>query len=205
MPKSGAIMQRHRQIVSAAAAVLVWVVPASAAPPDPDGEVASASSDAASVRAASTWLSIDARNHASGASGVAAVVFGVAQERGRSRQASLRVDCFDNRTTVHIDDTASLRLGSSAVPVMYRLDAGPFVSASWQASADGSGLELSGERAVAFLTRLYGKTELRLAIVRPLSVPFLFAFAVGGAGQGLATIAERCQWSAGPAISDAGR
>jgi hypothetical protein len=205
MPKSGAIMQRHRQIVSAAAAVLVWVVPASAAQPDPDGEVASASSDAASVPAAATWLSIDARNHASGASGVAAVVFGVAQERGRSRQASLRVDCFDNRTTVHIDDTASLRLGPSAVPVMYRLDGGPFVSASWQASADGSGLELSGERAVAFLTGLYGKTELRLAIVRPLSVPFLFTFAVGGAEQGLATIAERCHWSGGPAISDAGR
>ena len=198
-------MQRHQQIVSAAAALLVWVFPASAAQPDPDGEVASASSDAASVPAAATWLVVDARNHASGASGPAAVVFGVAQERGRSRQASLRVDCFDNRTTLHIDDTASLRIGSSAVPVMYRLDAGPFVSASWQASAEGSGLELSGERAVAFLTGLYGKSELRLALVRPLSVPYVFTFAVGGAEQGLRTMAERCQWSAGPAISDAGR
>ena len=197
-------MQRHRQILSAAAAVLVWVFPASAAPPDPDGEVAGASSDAAGVPAAARWLAVEARNHASGASGAAAVVFGVAQERGRSRQASLRVDCFDSRTTLHIDDTASLRLGSSAVPVMYRLDGGRFVSAAWQASADGSGLELSGERAVAFLTGLYGKSELRLAIPRPLSVPFLFSFAVGGAEQGLATIAERCRWSAGPAVSEAG-
>ena len=202
-------MQRHQQILSAAAAVLVWAVPASAAPLgpdlDPDGEVASAGSGATGVPAAATWRLIDARNHASGANGAAAVVFGVAQERGRSRQASLRVDCFDGRTTLHIDDTASLRLGSSAVPVMCRLDGGAFVSAAWQASADGSGLELSGERAVAFLTGLYGKTELRLAILRPLSVPFLFTFAVGGAEQGLGRIAERCQWLAGPAISDAGR
>ena len=199
-------MQHHQQIVSAAAAVLVWVFPASAAPPpDPDGEVASASSDAAGVPVAARWLAVEARNHASGASGAAAVVFGVAQERGRSRQASLRVDCFDDRTTLHIDDTASLRLGTSAVTVMYRLDGGPFVSATWQASADGSGLELTADRAVAFLTGLYGKTELRLAILRPLSVPFLFTFAVGGAEQGLAPLADRCHWSGGPAISDAGR
>jgi len=205
MPKSGAIMQRHQQIVSAAAALLVWVFPASAAQPDPDGEVASASSDVASVPAAATWLVVEARNHASGTSGAAAVVFGVAQERGRSRQAILRVDCFDSRTTLHIDDTAALRLGSSAVAVTYSLDGGPFVSASWQASAEGSGLELSGERAVAFLTGLYGKSELRLALVRPLSVPYVFTFAVGGAEQGLRSLAERCHWSGGPAISDAGR
>jgi hypothetical protein len=198
-------MQRHQQIVSAAAAVLVWVVPASAAPPDPDGEVASASSDVARVPAAATWLVVDARNHASGTSGAAAVLFGVVQERGRSRQASLRVDCFDSTTTLHVDDTAALRLGSSAVAVTYSLDGGPFRSASWQAGADGSGLELSADRAVAFLTELYGKTELRLAVVRPLSVPLLFTFAVGGAEQSLGTIAERCQWAAGPAISDAGR
>lgn len=198
-------MQRHRQILSAAAALLVWVVPASAAPPEPDDELASAGSDVTGVPAAASWLSIEARNHATGANGAAAVVFGVARERGRSRQAILRVDCFDNRTTLHIDDTAPLRLGASAVPVMYRLDGDPFVSASWQASADGSGLELSADRAVAFLTGLYGKSELRLALLRPLSVPFVFTFAVGGAEQGLAAIAERCQWSAAPAISEAGQ
>jgi hypothetical protein len=147
---------------------------------------------------------IDARNHASGTNGPAAVLFGVAQERGRSRQASLRVDCFDGRTTLHID-TVGLRLGSPAGAVTYSLDGGPFLPASWQASADGSGLELSSDRAIAFLTELYGKTELRLALVRPLSVPFLFSFAVSGAEQGLGTIAERCHWSGGPAISEAGR
>jgi hypothetical protein len=91
-------MQRHQQIVSAAAAVLVWVAPASAAPPEPSDEIASAGSEASSAPAAATWILIDARNHATGRSGVAAVLFGVAQERGHRRQASLRVDCFDNRT-----------------------------------------------------------------------------------------------------------
>ena len=85
------------------------------------------------------------------------------------------------------------------------LDGGPFVPATWQASVGRDGLELPADRAVAFLTGLYGKSELRLALVRPLSVPFLMSFAVGGAEQGLGTIAERCQWSGGPAISDAGR
>jgi hypothetical protein len=185
------------------AALLVWVVPASAALPEPYDEIAQAGSDESSVPAAA-WPSIDARDHANGTSGVAALLFGLAQERGRSRQASLRVDCFDDRTALHVD-TAGLSLGSSAVAVTYSLDGGPFVPASWQASADGSGLELSGDRAVAFLTGLYGKSELRLALVRPLSVPFVLSFAVGGAEQGLATIADRCHWSAGPAISDAGR
>jgi len=40
-------------------------------------------------------------------------------------------------------------------------------------------------------------------MVRPLSVPFLFTFAVGGAEQALGTMADRCHWSAAPAISEA--
>src|SRR5260370_12145617 len=156
-------MQRHRLIVSAAAAVLAWVVRASAAPPERDGEIASAP-------AAATWILIDARDHAGGRSGAAAVLFGVAQERGRSRQASLRVACFDGVTTVHID-TAALRLGSSAVAVTYSLDGGPFRPASWQAGADGSGLDLSADRAVAFVTQLYRQTELRPPLLPPFPVP----------------------------------
>ena len=66
-------------------------------------------------------------------------------------------------------------------------------------------LELTGDRAIAFMSDLYGKAELRLAVVRPLSVPFLFTFAVDGAEPGLRPVAEKCRWSAGPAISDAGR
>ena len=181
-----AIMQRYRQIVSAAAAVLAWVAPANAAPPEPDGEIAGE----AGAPASASWILIDARDHARGASGAAAVLFGVAQERGRSRQASLRVACFDGVTTVNID-TAALRPGASAVAVMYSLDGGPFRPAAWQAGADGNGLDLSAERAIAFVAELYGKAELRLAL--------------SGAEQSLGSMAERCQWSAAPAISEAGR
>jgi hypothetical protein len=197
-------MQHLQRIVSAAAvaAMLAWAVAAGAAPTEPEDEPASAGSEAAGVPAGATWLLVEARDHAKGTSGAAAVLFGVAQERGRPRQASLRVDCFEGRTTLHVD-TVGLSLGLSSVAVTYSLDGGRFVSASWQASAGGSGLELSGERAVAFLGELHGKAELRLALVRPLSVPFLFTFAVGGAEQALGTMADRCHWSAAPAISEA--
>jgi hypothetical protein len=201
-------MQHLQRIVSATAvaALLAWAVAARAAPPEPEDEAASAGSEAAGVPAAATWLLIEARDHARGTSGAAAVLFGVAQERGRQRQASLRVDCFEGRTSLHVD-TVGLGLGPSAVgaavAVAYSLDGGRFVSASWQATADGSGLELSGDRAVAFLGELHGKAELRLALVRPLSVPFLFSFPVGGAEQALGTMADRCHWSAAPAISEA--
>jgi hypothetical protein len=197
-------MQHLQRIVSAAAvaAMLAWAVAAGAAPTEPEDEPASAGSEAAGVPAGATWLLVEARDHAKGTSGAAAVLFGVAQERGRPRQASLRVDCFEGRTTLHVD-TVGLSLGLSSVAVTYSLDGGRFVSASWQASAGGSGLELSGERAVAFLGELHGKAELRLALVRPLSVPFLFTFPVGGAEQALGTMADRCHWSAAPAISEA--
>lgn len=201
-------MQRLQRIVSATAvaALLAWAVPARAAPTEPEDDPASAGGEATGVPVGATWLLIEARDHARGTSGAAAVLFGVAQERGRQRQASLRVDCFEGRTTLHVD-TVGLGLGPSiataAVAVTYSLDGGRFVSASWQASDDGSGLKLSGDRAVAFLGELYGKAELRLAIVRPLSVPFLFTFAVGGAEQALGTMADRCHWSAAPAISEA--
>jgi hypothetical protein len=199
-------MQRlHRTIsATALAALLAWAVPAHALPPEPEGEPASAGSEGPGVPARSTWLLIEARDHAKGTSGAAAVLFGVAEERGRQRQASLRVDCFEGRTVLHVD-TVGLGVGPSAaaVAVAYSLDGGRFVSASWQASADGSGLKLSGDRAIAFLGELYGKAELRLAVVRPLSVPFLFTFAVGGAEQALGTMSERCHWSAAPAISEA--
>jgi hypothetical protein len=197
-------MQHLQRIVSATAvaALLAWAVAARAAPTEPEDEPASAGSEAAGVPAGATWLLVEARDHAKGTSGAAAVLFGVAQERGRPRQASLRVDCFEGRTTLHVD-TVGLSLGPSSVAVTYSLDGGRFVSASWQASASGGGLELSGDRAVAFLGELHGKAELRLALVRPLSVPFLFTFAVGGAEQALGTMADRCHWSAAPAISEA--
>jgi hypothetical protein len=200
-------MQRLQRIVSttALAALLAGTFPARAAPIEPEGEPASAGSEATGAPAAATWLLIEARDHARGTSGAAAVLFGVAEERGRPRQASLRVDCFEGRTTLHLD-TVGLGLRPSAVEaavaVTYSLDSGRFVPASWQASADGSGLKLSGERATAFLGELYGKAELRLALVRPLSVPFLFTFAVGGAEQALGTLADRCHWPAAPAISE---
>jgi hypothetical protein len=102
-------------------------------------------------------------------------------------------------------DTDGLRLVPWAVAVKVSLDRGRFVAGTWQASADSSGLELSGDHAVQFMSELHGRAELRLAVVRPLSVPFLFTFAVDGAEPVLGALAERCQWSASPAISDAGR
>jgi len=204
---SGATMQRHQRIVFAIAALLVWLghwlSPANATPHEPDPETAEAGGEAPRVAVAATWLSIEARD-AAGTSGPAAVLFGVAQERGRSNPATLQIDCFAGLTTVHID-TVGLSLGSSAIAVRHSLDGGPFVQAAWQVSADGHSLELSADHAIAFLTGLYGRTELRLAVVRPLSVPFVLVFAVAGAEPGLSPVADRCHWSDGPAIGEAGR
>jgi hypothetical protein len=199
-------MQRHPSIASAAAALLLWALPASAELPRPEPEIASAYSKAPRLRvpAPPTWFLIEARNHATGASGAVAMLFGIAQERGRSRRAILRVDCFEGRTTVQID-APGLRLGASGMAVRQSLDGGPLVSASWDASADGSGLELSDERAIAFLAGLYGKSELRLALVQPLSVPLWFTFAVNGAEATLGALAGRCHWPGAPPPGDADR
>jgi hypothetical protein len=193
-------MSHYQRSASVVAAALVWLGPASAAPIDPLDELAEAGSEARSVPADATWILVNARKQAQGTSGLSAIVFGVAQERGRSRPATLRVDCFDGLTTVHVY-TVGLGPSSSAMVVRYSLDGGRYVSVAWQASVDGSDLELSADRAIAFLTDLYGRTELSLAIVRPLSVPFLVRFAVGGAEQRLQTMAEECHWSAGPSFS----
>lgn len=195
-------MRRH-QASSLAVALAVWAGAANASPPDllPENGYAPGPPSPAVGRV--SWIPVEARNHATGASGPAAVLYGLANERGRTRPASLRVECFDGVTAVHID-ADGLRLGPWAVAVRLSLDGGRFVAASWQPSADGTGLALSGERAVQFASELYGKAELRLAVVRPLSVPFLFTFPVAGAEPGLSPLADRCHWSAGPAISDAG-
>ena len=190
-------MQHHQQIVSVAVALAVWAGAANAAPPDPDGDIAEAP-------ARVTWQVVETRHHASDTRGLAAVVFGTARERGRNQPASLRVDTFDGQTTVRVN-AAGLNPGPFAVTVKYSLDGGRFVTGTWQTSADGSDLELSGDRAIAFLGELYGRTDLRLAVVRPLSVPFLVTFAIGGTEQSLRPLAERYHWSIGPAISDAGR
>jgi len=193
-------MQRHQHALSLAVALVLWAGAANAGPPEPEDAAGLPSVDAGRA----TWIAVDARNHVSGANGLAAVLFGVAQERGRSRPASLRVECFDGVTAVHID-VDGLSLGPWGVAVRYSLDGGRFVADSWQRNADGTGLALAGERAVAFASELHGKAELRLAVVRPLSVPFLFTFVVAGAEPGLRPLADRCRWSEGPAISDAGR
>jgi hypothetical protein len=197
---SGAVMQQHQRALSLALALALWAGAATAGSPEPEYADGLPSLDTGRA----TWIPVNARNHITGASGPAAVRFGVAQERGLSRQASLRVLCFEGVTTVHMD-ADGLRPGPWAAAVRVSLDGGRFVAGSWQPSADGGSLELSGDRAIAFVSDLYGRAELRLAVVRPLSVPFLFKFAVSGAEAGLRPMAERCQWSAGPALSDAGR
>ena len=186
-------MKRHKTL-STAVVLALWAGAANAEPPD----------DLPGRADTATWIPVEARNHVTGASGPAAVLFGIARERGRDRAASLRVECFDGVTAVHMD-ADGLRLGPWAVAVRLSHDGGRFVAGSWQPAGDGTGLTLSTDQAVQFASGLYDKAELRLAVVRPLSVPFLFTFAVTGAEASLHPLADRCHWSAGPAISDAGR
>jgi len=190
-------MQYHRHIVSAALALLAWTIPANAAAPEPDGELAVATLPVA------TWIAVETRDHATGETGAAAILLGVAQERGFGWQAVLRAAIFGPPTRVRIDSLAfALHPGATNVAVAASVDGGPFRSGAWQVSGDGKGLELTDEAAIAFLVGLYGKRELRLAVVRPLSVPFVLTFAVAVAEHGLALVAERGGWAA-PALSEA--
>lgn len=195
-------MKSYRRVLSlaVAGALALWAGAANADPSEQEDAVRLPSLDLARA----TWIQVDARNHVTGTSSPAAVLFGVAQERGRSRQASLRAHCFEGVTTFVVD-ADGLRPGAWAVAVRVSLDGSRFDIGSWQPSADGGSLELSRDRAVAFAGDLYGKAELRLAVARPLSVPLLFTFVVSGAEPGLRPMAERCHWSIGPALSDAGR
>ena len=151
-------MERHQKAFSAAVGLALWA------------GAANAGSEPEQAASRASWIPVEARNHRTGVTGYAAVLFGIAQERGRHRQASLRVECFDGVMAVHMD-ADRLSPGPWVVAVRYSLDGGRFVGASWRPSADGSGLALSGERAAAFASELHGKTELRLGVVRPLSVP----------------------------------
>lgn len=178
-------MKRFQPMLSVAAVLAFSAVAAHAAPPEND-------------RAPGNWVVVDARNHANGTKWPVAMVLGVAEERGQSRPASLRVDGREGRTMVRVE-IDGLPFGRAAVDVRQSLDGGRFVAGAWMANADGSVLALSGDRAIAFLAELYGRSELRLAVVRPLSVPFVLTFRVSGAESAL----RRYHWSGGPAISEA--
>jgi len=195
-------MQYPRHIASAAVstalALLAWTTPVNAAPPEPDDELAVVTLPVA------TWVVVETRDYATGRTGSAAVLLGLARERGLSRQATLYAVSFDRTTTARIETLAlALYPGATNVVVSASLDGGPFCPSAWRVSADGKALELADDAAVAFLTGLYGKRELQLAVVRPLSVPFVLTFVVAGAEPGLALVAERGGWGAAPAISEA--
>ena len=160
----------------------------------------SAAAHAAPPEAPGNWVVVDARNHANGARFPVAMVRGVAEERGQSRPASLRVDGREGRTIVRVD-TDGLAFGRAALEVRQSLDGGRFVAGAWRADADGSVLALSGDEAIAFLAELCGKSELRLAAVRPLSVPFVLTFRISGVERALRPLADRYRWSGGPPVS----
>jgi len=183
-------MRRLQLILSVAVRLALSAVTAHAAPPETGGP------------APGDWVVVDARNHANGAKFPVAMVLGVAEERGQSRPASLRVDGREGRTIVRVD-TDGLAFGRAAVEVRQSLDGGRFVTGAWLADANGSVLALSGDEAIAFLAELSGKSELRLAAVRPLSVPFVLTFRISGAESALRPLADRYHWSGGPAISEA--
>jgi hypothetical protein len=191
-------MQRRQQHIVATLALALWAGAAQAMPQPEEREELLARAPAP------VWAVVEARNHLTGVRGPVAIAFGSVQERGRSRPATLRIDALDGTTTLRID-AAGLKLGPFAVAVRHSLDGGRFVASSWPAAADQDGLELSGGRAIQFVTELYGKSQLRLAVVRPLSVPLLFTFVVDEAEAALRPLAEHGHWSGGPSISDAGR
>src|SRR5262249_50770032 len=153
-------------------------VAAHAAPPEIDDDVVQEA--APPIPAPGKWAVVEARNLANGAASPVALVVGIAEERRQSRQASLRVDCAEGRTTVRVE-ADGLASGSAVLEVRQSLDRGSFVAGAWQVDAEGGTLVLSGDPAVAFLGELHGRTELRLAVVRPLSVPFLLTFPIGEA------------------------
>ena len=177
-------MKRLKPFLSVAA-VLALSAPAAAQAPAPEN-----------------WVVVDARNHANGARFPVAMVRGVAEERGQSRPASLRVDGREGRMIVRVD-TDGLAFGRAAIEVRQSLDGGRFVAGAWLADADGNVLALSGDQAIAFLGELSGRSELRLAAVRPLSVPFVLTFRISGAERALRPLADRYHWSGAPAISEA--
>jgi len=191
-------MQHHRLTLLATVAAFAWALPAGAAAPEPDADLA------VDAQPVATWVTVEARNQADGATGAAAVLPGVARERGAAWQAILRADAIGRTTTVRIDSAAlTLRPGATNIAVTASLDGGPFRPVAWRVDADGKGLELTDEAAVAFLRGLYGKRELQLAVVRPLSVPFVLTFAVAGAEHALARVAQRGGWATAPALSEA--
>ena len=101
-------MRYHRHIASAALALLAWTIPANAAAPEPDGELAVATLPVA------TWIVVETRNQATGETGAAAILLGVARERGVGWQAVLRAASFGRPTTVRIDSPAlALRPGAT--------------------------------------------------------------------------------------------
>jgi hypothetical protein len=190
MPKSGAAMKHLQPILSIAVGLALSAAAAHAAPPETGGP------------AHDDWIVVDARNHANGAKFPVAMVRGVADERGQRRPASLRVDGREGRTIVRVD-TDGLAFGRATIEVRQSLDGGGFVAGAWLADADGSVLTLSGDEAIAFLAELSGRSELRLAVVRPLSVPFVLTFRIGGAERALRLLTDPYRWSGGPAISEA--
>ena len=102
-------MKRH-QAFSFAVALALWAGAATQVRPSGNAGLPSLAADRA------RWIPVEARNHVTGARGPAAVLFGGAHERGRDRPASLRVECFDGATAVHID-ADGLTLGPWAVAV----------------------------------------------------------------------------------------
>ena len=131
------------------------------------------------------WIPVEARNHATGASGPAAVLFGVAHERGRGRPASLRVECFDGVTAVHMD-ADGLRLGPWAVD-----GAAEPRRRSLRRRLLAAQRRRDRPRAVGRARRGVRERAVRQepSCVLPscgrLSVPFLFTFTVAGAEPGL--------------------
>src|SRR5262249_27913079 len=119
MAKSGAVMKRHQPIPFVAAVLALLAATAHAAPPEGDREVAQAAQPATAAPA--KWVGVEARTHANGTRGLMAMVFGVAEERGQSRLASLRVDCLEGRTIVRVD-TDELAAGPAIVGVRQSLD-----------------------------------------------------------------------------------
>jgi len=151
-------MQYHRHIVSAALALIAWTIPANAAAPE---RTARSPSPLCPSRPGSR------SRHATttGATGSAAILLGVARERGLGWQTVLRATNFGRATTVRIDSPAlALHSDATNVAVSASLDGGPFRAVPG-GSAPTARPRADDEAAVAFLTGLYGKRELRLAVV----------------------------------------
>ena len=142
---------------------------------------------------ADDWRAHAVTDHLRSNVGIGTTSVGEIEDGFGKLAAELTVSCVGNTTTVEVDTKIAYFRGYD-VQVEYALNGGSGQRALWNVCAGGNCAGLWDNSGIPFLKSLFGKSVLRVNLLRRAGATIVATFPIAGAKEAFGPLGKSCGW-----------